>query len=55
MSEGDDTVDLDLFNRLSGNLRRMFETIGIYRVARLNGPVTIKDYLEAKANEDQAP
>jgi hypothetical protein len=34
MSEGDDTVDLDIFNRLSGNLRRMFESIGIERRAR---------------------
>ncbi len=34
MSEGDDTVDLDLYNRLAGNLRRMLESIGLKRVAR---------------------
>lgn len=34
MSEGDDTVDLDLFNRLAGNLRRMSELIGIKRAAK---------------------
>jgi hypothetical protein len=37
MSEGDDTVDLDVFNRLAGNLRRMLESIGLKRVAK---PVT---------------
>ena len=31
MSEGDDSVDLDLFNRLAGNLRRMLESIGLER------------------------
>jgi len=35
MSEGKDTPrQLDLYNRLSGNLRRILETIGLYRVAR---------------------
>ncbi|TPW00361.1 MAG: hypothetical protein USCAAHI_00191 [Beijerinckiaceae bacterium] len=34
MSEGDDTVDLDVFNRLAENLRRMIESIGLYRVPR---------------------
>jgi hypothetical protein len=34
MSEGDDTVDLDVYNRLAGNLRRMFESIGLERRAR---------------------
>ena len=29
MSEGDDTVDLDVYNRLAGNLRRMLESIGL--------------------------
>jgi hypothetical protein len=27
-------VDLDVFNRLSGNLRRIFETLGLDRRAR---------------------
>jgi hypothetical protein len=31
MSEGDDTVDLDVFNRPAGNLRRMLESIGLQR------------------------
>jgi hypothetical protein len=34
MSEGDLKVDLDLYNRLAGNLRRMLESIGLQRVAR---------------------
>jgi hypothetical protein len=34
MSEGDLKVDLDLYNRLAGNLRRMLETIGLERKAR---------------------
>ena len=33
MSEGAE-VDLDLFNRLTGNLRRCFETIGVERRPR---------------------
>ena len=33
MSEGDDSVDLDVYNRLAGNLRRMLESIGLRRVA----------------------
>jgi hypothetical protein len=34
MSEGDDSVDLDVFHRLAGNLRRMLESIGLTRVPR---------------------
>jgi hypothetical protein len=34
MSEGDLKVDLDLYNRLAGNLRRMLESIGLQRVSR---------------------
>jgi hypothetical protein len=34
MSEGDDTVDLDVYNRLAGNLRRKLESIGLKRVAK---------------------
>jgi hypothetical protein len=33
MSEGQ-SGDLDVFNRLSGNLRRIFETLGLDRKAR---------------------
>jgi hypothetical protein len=44
MSEGDDTVDLDVFNRLAGNLRRMFESIGLERRARpVNAPLTLAE------------
>lgn len=42
MSEGDDRVDLDVFNRLAGNLRRMFDSIGLERRARpVDGPLTL--------------
>src|ERR1700730_17012593 len=34
MSEGDDSVDLDVYNRLAGNLRRMLESIGLERRAK---------------------
>jgi hypothetical protein len=34
MSEGDMTVNLSLYNATSGELRRLFETIGVHRVAR---------------------
>jgi hypothetical protein len=34
MSAGDMTVDLTLYGRISGELRRLFETIGVHRVAR---------------------
>jgi hypothetical protein len=46
MSEGDLKVDLDLYNRLSGNLRRMLETIGLQRVARPvnDGSQALADY-----------
>ena len=48
MSEGDLKVDLDLYNRLAGNLRRMLETIGLERKARDVSP-TLQSYLAAKA------
>ena len=35
MSEGDDRLDLDLYNRCAGNLRRILETLGIERKPRL--------------------
>jgi hypothetical protein len=37
MSEGDVKVDLDLYNRLAGNLHRTFETLGVERKPRLIG------------------
>lgn len=43
MSEGDLTVDLDLYNRLAGNLRRMLESIGLERVSRDVTP-SLQDY-----------
>jgi hypothetical protein len=40
MSEGKDTPEqLDLYNRLSGNLRRILETIGLKRVAKTVSPM----------------
>ena len=33
MSEGQG-VDLDVYNRLAGNLRRLFETLGLERKAK---------------------
>ncbi len=46
MSEGDDKVDLDVFNRLAGNLRRMLESIGLERVAKPvnDGSRVLADY-----------
>lgn len=38
MSDGKE-VDLDLYNRTSGNLKRMYETIGLNRVAREINPI----------------
>jgi hypothetical protein len=45
MSEGDLSVDLDLYNRLSGNLRRFFETLGVESKPRLIGD-TLDDILD---------
>jgi hypothetical protein len=49
MSEGDLKVDLDLYNRLAGNLRRMLETIGLQRRAVDCTPPTLSQYLSARA------
>jgi hypothetical protein len=46
MSEGQG-VDLDVFNRLSGNLRRILETIGLERRPRDVTP-SLQSYLQAK-------
>jgi hypothetical protein len=45
MSEGAG-CDLDVYNRLAGNLRRIFETLGLERKAR---PVDFHSYMQAKA------
>ena len=47
MSEGQG-IDLDVYNRLAGNLRRLFETLGLERKARDVTP-TLDHYLQAKA------
>lgn len=47
--------DLATYVVTTNALRRVFETLGIERRPRLHGPVSIKDYLEAKANEGHAP
>jgi hypothetical protein len=47
MSEGDLKVDLDLYNRLAGNLRRMLESIGLQRVSRDVTP-DLRSYLAGK-------
>jgi hypothetical protein len=41
-------ADLDLYNRLSGNLRRILESLGLERKARDVTP-TLQSYLQAKA------
>ncbi len=50
LSEGDLAVDLDLYNRLSGNLRRFLEVIGVERKPRLIGDSLdeIVDRVEAR-------
>lgn len=40
-------ADLDLYNRLSGNLRRILESLGLERVSR-NVTPDLKSYLAAK-------
>ena len=49
MSEGQG-VDLDVFNRLSGNLRRILETIGLERRGRDVTP-TLESYVNAKGRQ----
>jgi hypothetical protein len=46
-------VDLDAYSRFTNTLRRTLEALGIRRVPREAGPVTIKDYLGAKAANDE--
>jgi hypothetical protein len=48
---GASPADLDLYQRASGNLRRLLETIGLERRAK---PVmSLKDYLTGKAQADE--
>jgi hypothetical protein len=52
MSEGNATPDdIDRHTRIVGNVRRCYEVLGMDRLARDVGPVTVSDYLEAKAAE----
>ena len=59
MSEGDLTVDLDLYGRLVGHLRRCAETVGLERVARpANAPQTLADIayrIDAANRQGTAP
>jgi hypothetical protein len=56
MSEGDVTVDMDLYGRLAGHLRRILETLGIERRAKsLEHVLTLERYLELRAEAEQAP
>ena len=45
LSKGE-TVDLDLYGRIAGHLRRYHETLGIERVAR-NVTPSLREYMEA--------
>jgi hypothetical protein len=56
MSEGDLKVDLDLYNRLAGNLRRMLESIGLQRVARPvnDGSQALAAYFDAQPPKEAA-
>jgi hypothetical protein len=53
LSEGDEKVDLDLYNRLAGNLRRILESIGLKRVPR-DVTLSLRDILAEHAAEDAA-
>jgi hypothetical protein len=50
-------ADLDLYNRLSGNLRRILESIGIERVARPvnDGSTVLSDYFSRPPQKEAAP
>ena len=51
-------TDLDLYNRLSGNLRRILESLGLERVARLvnDGSNVLSDYFSRPPlKEGEAP
>jgi hypothetical protein len=50
-------ADLDLYNRLSGNLRRILESIGLERVARPvnDGSQALADYFSRPPPKEAAP
>ena len=48
MSEGQH-VDIQLYARVANQRRRLLESIGLERVARDVTPLTLDDYLQAKA------
>jgi hypothetical protein len=56
MSEGAATnEDLDLYNRLTGNLRRFCETLGLERRAKpIEQPLTLQRYLQLRAEAEKA-
>jgi hypothetical protein len=43
-----ETIDLDVFTRAAGHLRRLFESLGIERRARDITPPSVRDYLASK-------
>jgi hypothetical protein len=51
MSEGQG-VDLDVYNRLAGNLRRLFETLGLERNARLHAVARSLSPSEGSGGDD---
>lgn len=51
LSRGEE-IDFDMYNRISGNLRRMLDTLGLDRVARNVDPVTI--YLQKRQKVKEA-
>jgi hypothetical protein len=53
LSRGEE-VDLEAFARVSGHLRRMWETLGIERKQRDVTTPTVEDYLKHKNNEHEA-
>ena len=49
MSEGKE-VDLDLYNRLMGSLRRNAESLGLHRMAKeITANATFEDYVQEAA------
>jgi len=52
-SRGEAEFNIELYTVMVNALRRVCESIGLRRVPRDAGPVTIKDYLDAKAIPDE--
>jgi hypothetical protein len=48
MSAGDMTVDLSIYSKVSGELRRLFETVRTLRVARIVGGSEVEEYFEPR-------